>query len=219
MEVSFPLGGWHLVWGHFCLSDIMEVRIIVRSCERNISWWTMLEEEENEVGKVVKRALSSQLLWFELAESTQASHHLTAVQHAFPFLFWTWMLILGRPVQQTKLASHVFGSPCASGVFAQDDSVSGRLLMSAQDFGCQTQEGLLFLCKASGVCVLPQIMPDETSLRALCMCAMHHWPSSVYCLCECSCKLLVHSTQTCWQHPCVRGWLGVVRCGEVVVHV
>lgn len=41
---------------------------------------------------------------------------------------------------------------CLRGVLALDDSVGGRQLMSAQEFGCQMQEGLLFFCKASGVC-------------------------------------------------------------------
>lgn len=34
--------------------------------------------------------LSSQLLWFRLADSTQSSQYLTAVRHASPVLFLTW---------------------------------------------------------------------------------------------------------------------------------
>lgn len=161
-----------------------------------------------------RRALSSQLLWFGLAESTHTSQHLTAVRHAFPFLFLTWMLILARQVQQTVLARHVFGSPCASGV------CSLWMTLSEDASLCQ-RRSLVARCKRASyfsakraVCVLPQIMPDVTSLRAPYMCAIRHWPSRVYCLCECSCKLLLHSTQTCWQlwwwHPRVRGWLGGV---------
>lgn len=117
----------------------------------NVSWWS--EEKANEVGKAAeRRAPSSQLLGLELAESTQASQHLTAVRHAFPFLFLSWMLILAQQVQQTVLAGHVFGSPCASGVCSLWMTVGGRLLRSAQEFASQTQEGLLFFCKASGVC-------------------------------------------------------------------
>lgn len=39
--------------------------------------------------------LSSQLLWFRLADSTQSSQHLTAVRHAYSVLFLTWTPKLG----------------------------------------------------------------------------------------------------------------------------
>lgn len=70
-------------------------------------------------------ALSSQLLWFKWADSTQISQHLTAVRHAFPFLFLTWTLILGcwvigidQPIVSETLHVwfHVFGCACARGV-------------------------------------------------------------------------------------------------------
>lgn len=134
--------------------DVPKWEIVKGRMKLSVSCWTVLDEEGNIVGKAVKRrALSSQLLWFKLSENTQASQHLTAVRHAFPFLFLTWMPILAPQVQQTMLASHVFGSPCACGVCLlwMEPSVSGRLLRSAQECCCQTHEGLLFFCNASCV--------------------------------------------------------------------
>lgn len=204
-----------------CVGSIIfrrvERRHKVRSCERkkewrlNISWWK--NEEQNEMGKAVeRRPLSSQLLWFELTESTQTSQHLTAARHAFPFLFLTWMLILARQVQQTVLPSQVFASPSASEMCSLWMTVGGRLLKCQCRSSVARRKRASYFSAKQPVCVLPQIMPDVTSLRALYMCAIHHWPGTVYRLCECSCKLLVHSTQTCWQlwwwHPRVRGWLG-----------
>lgn len=59
------------------------------------------------------------------------------------------------------------------GVLAPDDSVGGRLPLSAQEIGCQTKtQGGPYPAKRA-VCVLPQIMPDVTSLRAPYMCAIH----------------------------------------------
>lgn len=113
------------------------------------SWWTVLDKGKNEGGSGWNEG--PQLLWFELAESIRTSQHLTAVWHAFPFLFLTWMLILAHQVQQTVGKSCVWISVCLRSVLAPDDSVGGRLLMSAQEFGHQMQESFLFFCKVSSV--------------------------------------------------------------------
>lgn len=101
-----------------------------------VSWWTVLDEEENEV----RRALSSQLLGFVLAESTQASQHPTAVRHAFPFFIFNLDANISPPGPADRV-----GKSCRISMLPPGCVCSLWMTL--------TQEGLLFFCKASGVCM------------------------------------------------------------------
>lgn len=130
--------------------------------------------------------LSSQLLGFKWADSTQISLHLTAVQHAFPFLFLTRTPILGCQIQAVSrllspklymcLGLHVPGGVLGSVCLC--DCVSTCLYMSMLQVSSHTH--LPDSIGRALVYVLPQIMSDVTSLRTVYMCEIQRWLSSLY---------------------------------------
>lgn len=135
-----------------------------------VDWWIESErwgnkKQVSECREKRKRqlrgsALSSQLLWFKWADSTQISQRLTAVRHAFPLLFLTRTPISGCSVQEVSRLLSPKPCMCASmclgvhvlGVCVLVWRYHGMpIYVSAASSPARQYQRLLFL-KASGVC-------------------------------------------------------------------